>query len=183
MDNIDTLGQITDLDTDLTDTPTTEQLHSIYGVYLSEYVKKPLEIEGCRIILNTAKVRDGKKYDKILFGKQDTFCHVVTRGTDNSKKRQFKSERANKIHWIRIIIENKDDNRIKYFEGMSDDYKWSRFYWYKDKNYIVILREISVKLLLITGYCVDMSEYSKFNKQWNDYNAEERKAKKNLPQR
>lgn len=183
MANNDILGQLSDLDPTLTDIPTPAQLHKVYGVYLSEYINKPFKIDGCQIVLNRKKVKDSKKYDKILLGKQDAFCHIVTRGIGNSNKRQFKSERANKIHWIRIIIENKDDSCIKYFEGASDDYKWSRFYWYKDKDYIVILREISVEILLITGYCVDASEFQKFNKQWNNYNAAEKKAKKNLPRR
>lgn len=34
-------------------------------------------------------------------------------------KRDFDRERANKIHWVRPIIENVNDARIKYFERIN----------------------------------------------------------------
>ncbi len=179
----DKLLDLCDLFQGLTVIPTAEQLYAIYGKYLTDFANNPFEIDGMTVTVNKQKVKTSKKYDKFLLEKHETFCHIVSRGLDNSGKRSFDPNRANKIHWIKPILENRNDKRIKYFEGLNSEGQWCRFYWYKEKSYIVVLKEIRYDLLLVTGYCVDPSETSKFNKQWQDYEAQERMAKKNLPRR
>ena len=179
----DKLSGLCDLIPGLTTTPTAEQLQMIYGEYLNDFIKNPFEIDGMGVVVNKQKVKSGKNYDNFLLGKHETFCHVVSRNIDNSKKRTFDPNRANKVHWIKPILENSNDKRIKYFEGQNSKAQWCRFYWYKERSYIVILKEISCDLLLVTGYCVDLSEIDKFNKQWQNYKDQENIAKKNLPRR
>ncbi len=177
------LTELSDLLNDLTEMPNEEQMYKIYGRYLDDFVKTPLLIDGLKVVLNTQKVSDSKKYNNFLLRKHEAFCHIVTRGINNSRKREFDVNRANKIHWIKPILENRQDRRVRYFEGQNSENKWCRFYWYKDKNYIVLLREVSRDLLLVTGYCVDSTEVGKFQKQWESYQLQERTAKKNLPRR
>ncbi|MGL6180166.1 MAG: hypothetical protein ACRC13_13335 [Tannerellaceae bacterium] len=165
----------------LTDYPSKEELHILYGIYLKDFVQSTLIIDEQRTIVNKQKLKSSNKYDRMLLGKQETFCHIVTRGKG---KRVFDANRANKIHWIKVILENRNDSAIKYFEAKNDKEQWCRFYWYKSKSYIVILKEISLDLFLITGYCVDPSETIKFNKQWQAYESQQNiQTKKNLPRR
>lgn len=51
----------------------------------------------------------------------EKFVHVITRTIKggryktSGKIREFREERANRVHWIRPILENKEDKRITYF--------------------------------------------------------------------
>ena len=182
MSTKDILGDLSDLDDTMTDTPTKEQLYKLYGIYLDNFVRNTLTIDGFNVLVNQNIIKDSKKYDKILLKKQETFCHIITREVGNTKRRTIRAERANKIHWIRPILENSDDIRIKYFEGLNGKNDYCRYYWYKERSYIVILKEIRVNVMLVTGYCVDGSEVGRFNKQHQAYLREVQKQK-NLPLR
>ena len=182
MSTTDILGDLSDLDDTMTDSPSKEQLYQLYGIYLNDFVKNTLIIDGFKVLVNNNIVNDGKRYDKILIKKQESFCHISTREVGNSKRRTIRAERANKIHWIRPILENCNDTRIKYFEGLNDRNEYCRFYWYKEKSYIVILKEIRVNVMLVTGYCVDGTEVGRFNEKHQTYLREVQKQK-NLPLR
>ncbi|MFV0397074.1 MAG: hypothetical protein ACK5JU_03545 [Bacteroidales bacterium] len=130
----DKLSKLCDLFQDLTSTPTKEQLYDIYGKYLADFVSNPFEMDGMKITVNKQKVNAGKIYDNFLSGKHETFCHIVSRGVDKSKKRNFDPKRANKIHWIKPILENRDNKKIRYFEELNSTGQWCRFYWYKEKK-------------------------------------------------
>ena len=57
-------------------------------------------------------------------------------------KRVFDYQRANRVHWIRPILEQRIDPRIKYFQYTEGDGALRDYYWYDNKNYIVIVEQI-----------------------------------------
>lgn len=160
------LDELDDLFDDLNiDGPTNDQLYRIYGIYLDDIVKNPIVISGRVLKYNNRKSRH-----PICPGKHQTFEHIITRESKISGKRNFDKERANKIHWIRPILENIDDPRIKYFERVNNEGKNQLFYWYEEKSFIVIVREIEPDILLITSFVVDKDERYCFRKWYGEFN-------------
>jgi len=115
------------------------------------------------------RVNMSKSNHSLFKGKAETFVHIVTRKNDFSGKREFDRERANRIHWKRPILENASDNRILFFEKINDKGVNQHYYWYKDRDFIVIIREIKPSLLLITSFCVDASKMNMYTSWYRKY--------------
>jgi len=161
----DLLGELEDMFDDLSiDGPDSSQMYQMYGVFLKDIVRNPIVINGISLTFN----RNISKHP-ICSGKFEAFEHIITRDNKYNGKRQFDRERANKIHWIRPIIENVSDARIKYFEKINDKGFNQQFYWFESKNFIVILRELNPKLLLITTYFVDKWKKEEYKTWFNEY--------------
>ena len=159
------LNDLEDLFDDLDpDGPSDEQLFEMYGHYLNDIVKNPIVINGKNLCFNKNASRH-----PICRGKHLCFEHIITRESKYSGKRNFDAERANRIHWIRPIIENVTDARIKYFEALNSDGQNQQFYWYEEKNFIIIVREINPDLLLITAFSVDKVERFNYKKKYESY--------------
>lgn len=157
------LDDLEDLFDDLgIDEPTPDQLFQMYGIFLNDIARNPIILNGKEL-----KYNSNKSNHPICRGKAQAFEHVITRKSKISGKRNFDRERANKIHWIRPILLNANDVRIKYFERINDDGENQHFYWYQEKSFIIIIREIQPDILLITSFSVDTLERNNF-KIWYD---------------
>ena len=160
--------ELEDLFEDLdVDAPTKEQLYHIYGIYLKDFVHSELFFQGKKVIVNTDIVRN--KQEGYFLNKQKSFDHIVTRENKYSGKRQYDRDRANKIHWIKIIIKNYQNPLIKVFEKTDTRGDKNIFLWCEYKNYVVILREKQPDLFLVTGYCVDAIEQVRFKNEYRAY--------------
>lgn len=162
------LEDLEDLFEDLaSDAPTAEQLYRMYGIYLEDFVHSELFFEGKKVTVNTSIVRS--KREGCFVKKQKSFDHIVTRENKYSGKRQYDKDRANKIHWVRVIIENYMHPLIKMFEKVDKKGHRNILLWYEDKSYVVILREKQPDLFLVTGYCVDGVEQGRFRSEYAAY--------------
>ncbi len=161
----DALDALEDLFDDLEiDGPTPNQLYRLYGVFLNDIVNNPIEIDGVELSFNRNISRH-----PVCRGKLQAFEHVITRESKLKGLRDFDHERANKIHWIRPIIENVTDARIKYFERIHDTGYNQRFYWYEEKGFIVIIRELKPDYFLVTAFSVDTYEKPKYKRYYEEY--------------
>lgn len=77
-----------------------------------------------KVILNSSNVLGYESYP-------ETFVHLITR-KGSSRKRVFDRHRANKIHWIRCILENRNEEEITFFQFPEPDGILRDYYWYKD---------------------------------------------------
>ena len=145
--------------------PSRAQLYKLYGLFLADFDKDPIVIKGVVLKYNSAISKM-----PLTRGKPKGYEHLITRESKYTKKREFDRERANKIHWIKPIIEQKEDARIKYFEQVNKDGYNQQFYWYEVKGFIVIIRELDPDYLMITGYSVDKDETGKYRRWYNEYN-------------
>ena len=68
------------------------------------------------------------------------------------------------MHWIRPILEQRIDPRIKYFQYTEGDGALRDYYWYDNKNYIVIVEQIKKNISLITGFVIDKENRNRFQK-------------------
>lgn len=159
------LDDLEDLFDDLDiDEPTPDQLYKMYGVFLDDIANNPIVLNGKELKYNKNRSRH-----PICPGKAQAFEHIITRKSEHSGKRNFDRERANKIHWIRPILLNADDTRIKYFERINDKGENQLFYWYQEQFFIIILRVLHPDILLITSFSVDYIEKNKFNRWYDEY--------------
>jgi hypothetical protein len=169
---MNSLDDLEDLFEDLSiDGPSETQLFEMYGRYLNDIVKNPIVINGIKLAFN----KNPSKHP-ICKGKHQCFEHIVTRESKHSKIRNFDPDRANKIHWIRPILENINDSRIKYFEAINDNGENQQFYWYEEKMYIIIIREIKANLLLITSFSVDKEERYNYKKKYENFREKQKKT-------
>ena len=113
LDDLDGLFYMDDLSFDA---PTPEQLFRMYGIFLNDFVNNKMTVFGKELRVNTSK-----STHRVFKNKAETFVHVITRKSKYSQKRQYDRNRANRIHWIRPILENANDPRIKCFQKINED--------------------------------------------------------------
>jgi hypothetical protein len=146
------------------DAPTRKQLFDMYGHFLRDFCDTPFFHKGRQVIVNKNRSRH-----PLFKGKFEGFVHVVTRKSNYTDKRQYDRDRANRIHWIKPILDNWESPLVSYFEKVSDNGELQYFYWVQTLQFIVILRELNPDLLLVTAYCVDEYNATKFRKQLAEF--------------
>ena len=157
--------ELEDLFEDLNlDGPTQDQLFTIYGIFLNDFARKPLVVNGVNVSFNNTKSRQ-----PVCPGKALTFEHIITRGSKYNNRRSFDPERANKIHWIRPIIENLGNPRIKYFERINGEGFNQKFFWFPEQAFIVILRVITQDCILITAFSVAYGEKGMYKTWYEEF--------------
>lgn len=93
------------------DKPNENQLYKMYEIYTNELVDDYIEIDGLRLVFKSQK-----SWLKGFEGYPETFVHLITKEESYGKPRKFDKERANRIHWVKPILQNKDNPQIFYFE-------------------------------------------------------------------
>jgi hypothetical protein len=146
------------------DRPSRDQLFRMYGIFLTDFHKTPLIHKGRNVTFNT-----NNSNHPLFKGKYEGFVHIVTRKSNYTKKRQYDRDRANRIHWIKPILNNWKNPLVSYFERVNDDGNLQYFYWVQPLNFLVILREVTPNLLLVTSYCIDNDNVKQFRKYLNEY--------------
>lgn len=139
-----------------------EQLAEMYRIYIDEICT--MVFRGKPILVNHNASRH-----PLCRGKHLTFEHVITRESKHSGKRNFDRDRANRIHWIRPIIEAEGNPFIKYFEAYNEKGQLQFFFYYMDRDFIVIIRELPNGNMLITSYYVDDFRKINYKKQYEEY--------------
>lgn len=147
------------------DNPTKDQLFQLYGIFKKDFIQKP-------IIIGTVQVGFNKKISRhpLFKGKPEGFEHICTRESKHSGRRNFDPERANKIHWIKPVINNAANVRVKYFEREHFKGQNQRYFWFQDKDYVVIIREITTDLQLVTAFKIDELNRRNFVNWYRDFN-------------
>lgn len=163
MDELENLEELFD-DLDF-DEPNDQHLANMYRIFQKNFGKEDLCVDTKQVKINKS-IR--KKYP--FKGKMETFVHIITRESKMKGQREFERDRANRIHWIRPILENADLAMIKVFRKLHVQKKqWQQFFWFEDKDFVVIVREIQPDFLLITAFCVDKINKPKYKKWYAEY--------------
>ena len=151
--------------------PTPSQIYQMYGIYLNDFIRNPLQIKG-RIV----KCNANPSNHWLFKGKPSTFVHIITRESKIKKMRDFDHQRANRIHWIRPILERANDTLIWYFERLNEDNENCEYYWYESKDFLVILKQIEPDVLLVTSFYVDKDSKTKFRRWYQEYRELQKKT-------
>jgi hypothetical protein len=162
--NFDELEILFDEDEMSIDGPSKDQLYKMYGIFLTHFHKTPLQHRGKKVVFNT----NSSKHP-LFKGKVQGFVHLITRENKYNDKRQYDRDRANRMHWVKPILENWENPKVSYFEQHNKDGELQYFYWLQAHSFVVILRELNPDLLLVTAYCVDAYQVSQFRKQLSEF--------------
>lgn len=146
------------------DNPTNEQMYTLFGVFKKDMIDEP-------IFINDVQVSYDRRRSKhpLFRGKPKGFEHVCTRESKHSGKRNFDPERANKIHWIKAVVSHRENARVRYFERIHANGKNQQYYWLHERDYVVIIREITDTLQLVTAFKVDEIERRKFQMWYENF--------------
>lgn len=162
MGNIDILGMLkpyVDGSVSVDDKTIIEQLHTLF---CDNFINGTVILDG-RVVkvkpypYNRAHI-DGLPvwYD----GLNEKFVHIITREVKADRRktsrmiREFRSERALRIHWIKPILENCNDRRIRRFKCLECTGREREYFWF-NQGYMVIVEFLSTDVALITGFCID----------------------------
>lgn len=157
------LYELDDLINGLGIDPTAAQLNELLDAYEYDFVHNDLYINGLKVkVVNKPSNVEGFE------GYPETFVHLITRKGEKGK-RLFDRHRANKIHWIRCILENRKDEEITFFQYPEDDGTLRDYFWYKEENFLVIMEKITPDYMVITSFYIDNKrnkEYFENKEKW-----------------
>jgi hypothetical protein len=161
------LDDLKDLFDDLGfDEPDHDQFNEMLEIFTDDFVTNPFKVDGKQV-----KVIMSPTWNREFIGHPETFVHLITRESKfkGKKERQFDKWRANRIHWIKPILLNKNNARIKYFEYLDEKGYMKHHFWFEEKNFMVVLKPISNELLVVTAFCVDKLEIPTYKRRYNEY--------------
>jgi len=154
------LDDLEDLFDDLDEVgPTAAQLTTMHAIYRDDFFHEYVEVEGKEITL-----KHQKSWVKGFEELPETFVHLITREQSHGKPRVFDKYRANRIHWVKNILMQRDNPKIKYFEKIDKGYL-KKHYWFEEKNFVVVLKPVSEKLMIVTAFYVE--ELKKKDFDWD----------------
>lgn len=142
-----------------------EKIDQLYKIFQNDLINNTIYIGSVPLIIKPQMSNYGELPELTRYN--HNFVHCISRKSDLSGKRNFEPERANRIHWIRPILENRDDIRIRYFEFQESHGRIRHYYWFEEKDYVVILEKINDELLLISAHYVD--DYHKYSRRYHRY--------------
>lgn len=152
-----------------------DKMDELFAVFQRDFFNAPITINGVNVKVKIHpyfnQIKDG--LPAYFGGYYEKFVHIITREINgrlkiSPKQRQFEIVRANRVHWIKPILEHADDARITNFRFEESDGTLRDYFWYKGKKYMVILEEIRPDYHLITGFCVDDKNFSYYQNRYNN---------------
>jgi hypothetical protein len=96
--------------------PSAEHLEELFQLFKADFIDTIFYFDGCKVKIDTANSKE-KGFETY----PHTFVKIITRG--NKGKRCFDKKRANKIHWIKPILENKNTDDVTCFQFLEADGK------------------------------------------------------------
>ncbi|MBR0300722.1 MAG: hypothetical protein IJQ93_10450 [Bacteroidales bacterium] len=151
-----------------------DKVNKLHDIFERDFFTEGVVIDGEHLIVKPYKYAgsDKDQLPREYENYYEKFVHIITRTVKASSRktassiREFCPKRANRIHWIRPILENADDKRITRFQYMEDDGTIRDYFWYRGKQYIVIVEHIAPDYALITGFCVDADNQPYYQKKY-----------------
>lgn len=143
------LFELNDLINGLGLDPTEEQLDLLFAEFKRDFIDNTMTIDGLivKVVLKKSVLNGFEKYP-------ETFVKLITRKSMGGK-RVFDRHRANKIHWVKCILDHRAEEEITFFQYPESDGKLRDYYWYKEEDFLVIMEKISTDYLIITSFHID----------------------------
>lgn len=158
------LDDLEDLFDDLDEVgPTAAQLARMHEIFRDDFFHDYVEVDGKEIT-----VKHQKSWVKGFEELPETFVHLLTREPEKGKPRLFDKYRANRIHWVKQILLQKENPKIKYFEKVDRGYL-KKHYWFEEKDFVVILKPVSDTLMIVTAFYVEELKKKDFEYDFKKY--------------
>lgn len=146
-----------------------EKIDELYALFEADFYAEPIVINGLTIkckrhVYNPSKDGLPGFYSRYY----EKFVHLITREEPPVKRgkfRQFDGNRANRVHWIRPILEAFPDPRISHFRNLEANGSIRDYFWFKPMGFIVILEKVIPDYVLITAFSVDNENLTYFERK------------------
>jgi hypothetical protein len=130
------------------------KIRELYQIFYDDFVQNPFTLNGCNVTVKTnlsQHVGQPTYFGEFIHD----FVHTITRKSDITRRRVFEPQRANRIHWIKPILLNSGDERIKYYQFIESTGELRDYFWFEEKDFVVVLERLLPGYWLITAYIVD----------------------------
>ena len=132
-------------------------LNTLYEYFKADFVINKPKYKGIPLRLKRMPLRNER---------ESTFYHVTTKG-DDEENRQIDIPRAERIRWIKPIIESNDKNLLTWENSRKKEDNILIFH--KIENFLIVLRKRKQGLMFWTSYYVDKCYKHKLLKECNNY--------------
>lgn len=138
-----------------------KKIDYLYGIFEIDFIKNSVFLNGTVYI-------DPKTHDK-QDGKENVFWHIITR--KERGQREFDFLRACRIKWIKPMIVNCSDAKIKTFYYYEDNKKIRFYLWAYEYDFVVILQKLgNTSSYLVTSFYIDnQRKRDIFQKKFENY--------------
>lgn len=132
-----------------------EHLEELFQAFKEDFIDNVFILDGMTVRID---MRPSKEEGFEHF--PHTFVKIITRG--EKKERIFDRKRANKIHWIRPILENKDTEDITCFQFLESDGVIRDYYWFKEGRFLVVMQKIAPNFVIVSCFHIDDDNNEKY---------------------
>ena len=138
-------------------------LEAIYACFKHDFIDSSPVFQGRRL---------GLKRHPMTHGKEATFWHMTSEGTDEDD-RTPDFRRCERIRWPKPVIENNQDPKVKCWVSIKRNEDRIHI-WLEDEDYVVVLADRRGFLLPWTAFLITREHTrNKLRKEYHNY----RKAK------
>lgn len=140
------------------------QIDNLYRIFTDNFIDNNFLFEGkqLKIFPGTSKISQYSKYC-------ETFVHIISRHSHIAGERVYDCHRLNRSHWIKPILESYPNSSIKYYRWKDNESVCKHHYWFYDKDFMVVLKDIGSMTAIVTCFCVDADEKLKFYERFSDF--------------
>lgn len=140
------------------------QLKELHERFIADFVGNKTSINGKDIYIEQGEVKisEYKGYNK-------SFYHIVTRYLKSNNTRIYECERANRVHWVKPILESHPCKDILYYKFRDARGYCSEHFWAIHKKFMVVLRDTAPGKQIVTSFCVDDGEKDKYFSRYAAY--------------
>jgi hypothetical protein len=135
--------------------PTDDHLEELYEVFERDFINETYFINGVQVRIDMRASREDGFEDY-----PHTFVKLITRGSKG--KRVFDRKRANKIHWIKVILDNRHTEDVLFFQFKEANGDIRDYYWFKEGDFLVILIKVTPNFIIVSGFHIDDERNRKF---------------------
>ena len=151
-----------------------DKIRELYDIFFEDFIENPFQVNGITIAIKD-ELSEHKGQPRYFGEFHHDFVHTITRRSDITKLRCFEPNRANHIHWIKPILLNCNDKRIKYYQFEETDGKIRDYFWFEAKNFIVIIEKILPDYWLVSAHVIDDGDRKHIGR-YKMYNEGKKKA-------
>jgi hypothetical protein len=127
-----------------------------YAYFRADFVDGAPQFRNVRMGLKRLPIRDGK---------EATFYHMTTTGSDEAN-RTLDVDRCERIRWPRPIIENETDKDLRVWTERKRGENRIHL-WHHAKDYVVVISERNGYFVPWTAFYVNYSNYrAKLERRW-----------------
>lgn len=150
-----------------------EKLDILFNIFKRDFCDRSFFVDGRKVKVRLHPYVNYQKDGLPCFYQTyyEKFVHLITRedsvGKKNQgKKRKFVSDRANRIHWIRPIIENWESSQVCCFAFKETKGIERYYFWLAKKSFMVVVEPMFEDLVLVTGFIIDEKNEEYFRKKY-----------------